>query len=362
MPLGRQINYLSQINVFPPANVCDYVLLDLPQFPDGSYYYGSYAFLNQSNRSGHRFLFTVDMDAANIANRMMVFNSPSFNQGTQFIQTSMWPGRLLGYGTLHGWPIPSTRAEWSTAQVVLNFIYERFAQVISSSGVDEKDITNFFAFKPGVSGAQNLVYANFMSMLNGLKNLSLVIMLTISDEDQLVVMPSSAWDRPCQPLSDEPKMSTAVSLIANVTNPKVTFTLTISLRLDIFHNVSLSIINSNSLRRVYASRHNAAFFSTQCEQQLFGRDPTGASILDVGNGGCAFASGPSQQYEVISFETPKTIRSKMVATYRRLGYAKTDTHVIGWTVYNVTLGLAPDTCNGNSNRFNEIRKIVDENK
>ncbi|KAL1425032.1 hypothetical protein MTO96_019540 [Rhipicephalus appendiculatus] len=348
MPRGRQINYLSKVNLFPPANVCDYVLLDLPQHATGSYHYESYEFLRQINTSGYRFLFTVDMDAADISNRMVAFNSPVFNQSTQVVQTSLRPGRLLGYGTLHGWPIPSTTAELSTAQAVLNVIYERLAQVINSSGVDEKDITNFFAFKPRVTRAQNHYYANFMSMLNGLNNLSLVIMLTISDEDQLVVMPSSTWNRLCQPLEDEPKMYTAVGLIANVTNPRVTFTLTISLRLDIFHNVSLATISSLYLRKLKSAGHNAVFFSTLCEQLLFGRDPTGVSILDVGHANCAFASGPSQQNEVITFETPRSVRNKMVATYRRLDYAKTDTHVVGWTVYNVTLGLAPDTCNGKS--------------
>ncbi|KAH7987089.1 hypothetical protein HPB52_024527 [Rhipicephalus sanguineus] len=135
---------------------------------------------------------------------------------------------------------------------------------------------------------------------------------TLRDEHQLEVASSSAWNRICQPVPNAPKMSTAVDLIANVSHPKVNFTLTISLRLDIFRQVSLAALNSRSLRRIVSTGHDAVFFSTQCEQQLFARDPTGLSILDIGNGSCAFAWGPSQVFEVITFETPKTVRSKDV--------------------------------------------------
>ncbi|KAL1469457.1 hypothetical protein MTO96_025065 [Rhipicephalus appendiculatus] len=359
MPLGRQIIYSSQINLFPPADVCDYVLLDLPQNADASYHYGSYEFLRKIDTAGYRFLFTVDMDAANISNRMVAFNSPIFNRSTKSIQTSLYPGRLLGYGTLHGWPIPQTAVELSTAQAVLNVIYERFAQVINSSGIDEKDITNFFAFKPRVE----------YSAKARLRQLHVDAQWTqqpkLSDHaDHIRRRPEGSHAL----FSLEPYLPTFelraqnVSLVANITNPRVTFTLTISLRLDIFHGVSLAAMNVLALLTIRSGGHSAVFFSTECEQLLFGRDPTGVSILNVGKGHCAFAWGPSQLNEVITFETPRTVRNKMVATYRHLGYAKTDTHVIGWTVYNVTLGLAPDTCNGYSNRFNQIRKIVDENK
>ncbi|KAH7975691.1 hypothetical protein HPB52_004579 [Rhipicephalus sanguineus] len=267
----------------PPPNMCDYIILDLPQFPDGSYEYGSYEFLSRSRSSGYRLLLTVNMDAANVGNNLVALNSPDFSQSTQRIQHTLG---LFGYGTLRGWPVPRTTTELSAAQAVLNVIYERLAQVLNGSGVHESSIANFFGFKPRVTTSQWKDYASFVSMLNGL-------------------------------------------------------------RLDIFRQVSLAALNSRSLRRIVSTGHDAVFFSTQCEQQLFARDPTGLSILDIGNGSCAFDLGP---------------KPKMVATYRHLGYAKTDTHVIGWTVYNVTLGLAPNVCNGDSSRFNEIRKIVDENK
>ncbi|XP_075728909.1 uncharacterized protein LOC119164994 [Rhipicephalus microplus] len=345
----------------PPASVCDYLMVDVPQSPNGSYNQWSYSFLLQRNTSGHRFLFTVDMSGVNMVAKIRAIQSANFDQGTMQLQHSLWPGRLVGYGTLHGWTIPHTQRDYTTSKNLLELIYKRFAQAIQSSGIDEKDVTNFFAFKPRVNRTTNIDYVNFVNMLNELNNLRLVIMLTISDEDQLVVMPSSAWNHVCQPLNDEPLMSTAVGLIADIANPKVTFTLTISLRLDIFHDVSLAVLSDYSLPRVNSNGHDAVFFSTQCERQLFGRDPTGSSILDVRDGSCAFAWGPSQQSEVITFETPRTIRTKMVATYHKLGYTRTKTYVVGWTVYNVTLGLAPASCNGSSNRLNAIRKIVDEN-
>ncbi|KAL3192582.1 hypothetical protein MRX96_058996 [Rhipicephalus microplus] len=250
------------------------------------------------NTSGHRFLFTVDMSGVNMVAKIRAIQSANFDQGTMQLQHSLWPGRLVGYGTLHGWTIPHTQRDYTTSKNLLELIYKRFAQAIQSSGTDEKDVTNFFAFKPRVNRTTNIDYVNFVNMLNELNNLRLVIMLTISDEDQLVVMPSSAWNHICQPLNDEPQMSTAVDLIADIAHPKVTFTLTISLRLDIFHDVNLAELSDYSLPR-------------QCERQLFGRDPTGSSILDVRSGSCAFAWGPSQQSEVITFETPRTIRTKV---------------------------------------------------
>ncbi|XP_075526728.1 uncharacterized protein LOC142558481 [Dermacentor variabilis] len=151
------------------------------------------------------------------------------------------------------------------------------------------------------------------------------------------------------------RKSDAVDLIGNVVDPKVTFTVTISLRLDIFRGVSLAALGSRRvLRASRAQGHRAVFFNTNCQQQLFGRDPTGSSVLDVRNGSCVFAWGASQIDEVITFDTPKTVRQKMVATYQRLGYGKTDKHVIGWTVYNVTLGMAPQQCNGTANRIEQV--------
>ncbi|KAL3224995.1 hypothetical protein MRX96_026183 [Rhipicephalus microplus] len=290
----------------PPASVCDYLMVDVPQSPNGSYNQWSYSFLLQRNTSGHRFLFTVDMSGVNMVAKIRAIQSANFDQGTMQLQHSLWPGRLVGYGTLHGWTIPHTQRDYTTSKNLLELIYKRFAQAIQSSGTDEKDVTNFFAFKPRVNRTTNIDYVNFVNMLNELNNLRLVIMLTISDEDQLVVMPSSAWNHICQPLNDEPQMSTAVDLIADIAHPKVTFTLTISLRLDIFHDVNLAELSDYSLPRVNSNGHDA-----QCERQLFGRDPTGSSILDVRSGSCAFAWGPSQQSEVITFETPRTIRTKV---------------------------------------------------
>ncbi|KAL1414952.1 hypothetical protein MTO96_007089 [Rhipicephalus appendiculatus] len=98
-----------------------------------------------------------------------------------------------------------------------------------------------------------------------------------------------------------------------------------------------------------------------CGVQLFIRDPMGASIVYINQDTCAFAPGGNFS-TLLSFETPNTIRRKMIETYRSMTYSRTATHVVGWTVYNVTAGLAPPECLGYHNRITEIRKVIDENK
>ncbi|XP_054926806.2 uncharacterized protein [Dermacentor andersoni] len=138
--------------------------------------------------------------------------------------------------------------------------------------------------------------------------------------------------------------------------------MTLSLRLDLFAGVSLANVQGDPLQQVPCRFHKAAWFSDLCESQLFGRLATGASIYYIDGTGCAFAEGNDTTNTVISFETPRTIRHKMVETYRKIGYDRTDKYVINWVVYNMTYGLAPDVCNGAHHRILEIRKIIDENK
>ncbi|KAL1470511.1 hypothetical protein MTO96_040375 [Rhipicephalus appendiculatus] len=95
--------------------------------------------------------------------------------------------------------------------------------------------------------------------------------------------------------------------------------------------------------------------------ELFERDKMGASIRYIDNNSCAFAPGLGST-AVITFDTPATVRRKMIETYRWIKYSNTSTYVVGWTVYNVTCGLAPEECLGHQNRIREIRKIIDENK
>ncbi|XP_075526389.1 uncharacterized protein LOC142558116 [Dermacentor variabilis] len=162
-------------------------------------------------------------------------------------------------------------------------------------------------------------------------------------------------------MSNEIKMMDAVDLIASVSAPKVNFTLTLSLRIDTFAHVRMSDIGTGDIGLVPSSNHSTGYYDKECKD-FFQHDSRGTSAVYFGGGDCMFAPKHGSHHSVVSFETPETVRHKMVAAYHRLGYAKTSQYVIGWSVYNVTHGMAPQSCNGTNNRINEIRKVIDDNK
>ncbi|XP_054924964.1 uncharacterized protein [Dermacentor andersoni] len=162
-------------------------------------------------------------------------------------------------------------------------------------------------------------------------------------------------------MSSEIKMMDAVDLIASVSAPNVIFTLTLSLRIDTFAHVLMSDIGTNDVGLVLSYDHSTGYYDKGCKD-FFQHDARGTSAVYFGGGDCMFAPKHGSPPSVVSFETPVTVRHKMVAAYRHLGYAKTSQYVIGWSVYNVTHGMAPQSCNGTNNRIDEIRKVIDDNK
>ncbi|XP_065288039.1 uncharacterized protein [Dermacentor albipictus] len=287
----------------PSSTLCDYILLDLPLAANGSFEFESYRFLTHA-RTRHRLLFHVDIDLNGVGGGLVLVSSSQFVDSVRNLQNSLSSSKLHGLGVLKGYPTLLSQLGRRSAIPYLGAIYEEFSKILRGTGVEQDKIKNFLAFNPGL--ITQYIYREQLQELNGITHLNFAIILTITNERVNEVYPSSAWDNRCLPQTNE---STMV-----------------------------------------------------CESQLFGRGPSGASIYYIGGSGCAFAEGNDTADTVVSFETPRTIRHKMVETYRKIGYDLTDQYVINWVVYNMTYGLAPDVCNGAHNRILEIRNVIDENK
>ncbi|XP_070393189.1 uncharacterized protein [Dermacentor albipictus] len=288
----------------PSPTLCDYFLLDLPFLPNGTFDRESYAFLS-GGHPGHKFLFHIQITWLNFGDFLNLINSVDFLRSTRLISTVLKPNQLHGFGTLNGLEILEYSAGGPVTTAYIEKIYRRFSEILRVTGTDATDIKNFFAFKPN-SNVIQYTYVQHLTTLNSVPDIMLVIILTITDEVLLEVYPSSAWNETCLPQRDQPNMT--------------------------------------------------------CGPHLFERDSTGASIHYIGGDRCAFAVSRDTTDAAISFETPLTIRHKMVETYRLIGYDLTDTFVVGWMVYNVTYGLAPENCSGRYNRIKAIRKVIDDNK
>ncbi|XP_075749280.1 uncharacterized protein LOC142814410 [Rhipicephalus microplus] len=157
-------------------------------------------------------------------------------------------------------------------------------------------------------------------------------------------------------------MNEAVSAILSIPNPKVNYTLTVSLRLDKFDSSVDPLFGIFTLFEYDTLSHVSSFFEPRCREEIFARYHRGENIVYLEDAYCAFAASAMNPSASVSFETPRTLRDKMRETYRMIGYSRTDTHVVGWTVYNVTNSLASPECGGYHNRINTIREIIDENK
>ncbi|XP_037273642.2 uncharacterized protein LOC119165634 [Rhipicephalus microplus] len=252
------------------------------------------------------------------------------------------------------------RSSWSTRAVHEGFLLQILTATLTAEGVPSSKICNFVAFRPSSFTARRGIYNALINGISGIEYISLVFLLTVTDESTKNVLPSSGWDKSCKPLESEVRMIDAVDLIASVSMPsRVKFTLAVSLRFDTFDSVGIADLGHGDVNVMLSSRHSAGFYERECED-FFQHDPKVKSAVYFGGGGCMFAPKHGTR-SVVSFETPGTLRNKMVAVYRRLGWSLTAAYVIGWSVFNVTRGLAPQQCNGPDNRIKQIRKVLDNN-
>ncbi|XP_065280544.1 uncharacterized protein [Dermacentor albipictus] len=282
----------------PEPGLCDYIVLDIPQTPDGKFESDGYEFLKRPT-STSKYMFSM--------NFRLVSSSSTFldkatltDSGREILQSLP----LRGFGFLGGVLQPNassfSRATLANYALVLKFFYARFTEVLRGLGVPKGEVVNFFAFKPANLASSAPFYEG---LLEGLKDipgdhLHLVILLTITTEKGLLVQPSSAWDNHCLASDSEPTIECG-NLHAGITVDRI---------------------------------------------MTFG-------------GGCQFVQYAPM--DVATFETLETLQPKMSLAHFTLDVSTASGHTVGWLVYNVTGGLAPPLCGGSQHRLKKIREMID---
>lgn len=346
---------LSQ--TLPNPGVCDFVVLDLPFTSNGTYPPDSYEFL--PNGTAYKYLFTISVIEGSYKRTQTALRSQLFKETARTIrQVQRLP--LYGFGILRDLPIPSSNLLAGGTAGPLSSVYKLLTNILIKEGVRSSEIRNFVAFKPFSLTLRRGIYEGLLNAIARIGTISMIFILTVTDEQSKFVLPSSAWDESCLPLSNEVKMKDVVDLISSIPSPNVIFTLTLSLRFDTFSHVRMVDLGHSDVTLMLSYDHSSDYYDRGC-RDFFQHDAKGACAVYFGGGGCMFAPKHGT-HGVVSFDTPETLRHKIVATYRHLGYGMTNTYVIGWSVYNVTHGLAPKQCNGTDNRISQVRKVLDENK
>ncbi|XP_070393181.1 probable maltase-glucoamylase 2 isoform X2 [Dermacentor albipictus] len=302
----RRSEVMSQ--VVPRPTFCDYTILDLPMLPGTIYSEQSYNFLKGAT-AGHKFLFHIPIQPSKETWFQDLINTQDFITCTANIQTALRPNKVHGFGTINGLGLLESTMDDQAMIAYLDIIYKRFSNVVSTTGTAASAIKNFYAFKPSSSVIRD-TYVQYLTTLNSVMDIGLVIILTITDENMPEVYPSSAWDATCLPDLGQPNMFDAVSAILQVPNPNVNFSLALSLRFDLFNEADFSKLHATTLSRIACTSHKAFWFTTTCWHHLYRKDPTGASIHYIGGDKCAFAESSDTTGAVISLETRATIRHK----------------------------------------------------
>ncbi|KAH7975693.1 hypothetical protein HPB52_004581 [Rhipicephalus sanguineus] len=302
--ISDQFYLLSQ--TVPRHGLCDFVVLDLPLWPNGTYPPDSYDFL--PNGTGYKFLFTINVIDGHLVLTQIVLNTPNFKNSVRRIR-KLQGLPLYGFGILNDLRIPTSAALAKESADPLRAL----TNALRTEGVSSSEVRNFIAFRPSSYTLRRDIYQALLNVINSIRTIRLVFLLTLTLESTKYALPSSAWDQSCQPLTNEVKMMDVVDLIASVWAPKVNFTLTVSLRFDTF---------------------------------------THLRIADLGHGDVDL---------MLSYDHASGYYERMVAAYRHLGYSRTREYIIGWSVFNVSQGLAPQQCNGTDNRINQIREVLDDN-
>ncbi|KAL1414957.1 hypothetical protein MTO96_007093 [Rhipicephalus appendiculatus] len=295
----------------PSSSVCDYTLLDLPLSPNWTYEDTSYDFLINKG-TDHQLLFSVDLNWADTSISTRALLSRQFRHSLDVARSMLRRQRIHGLGIIKDLPSLIT---WDQRKPLLEVIYNNFNFVMTTIGVDRDDTKNFFAFQPDDTFTPSK-YHDYLSLLNSIHGLSIVIILTITDENILEVVPSSSWNRSCLPQLSQPTMEDAVSAILSIPDPKVNYTLTVSLRLDEFSSFSIVSLFSHTsyLKRYPIQSHKSFFFELTCRREIYGRDPQGTTIYYVASPNCAFSSGGTVSDTMVTLETPRTVRHKVDET------------------------------------------------
>ncbi|XP_070396707.1 uncharacterized protein [Dermacentor albipictus] len=305
-------------------------------------------------------MFSIRVPSTEVLSRRSTFlgKATLSSTGRKILQTLL-PMRGFGFlgevSPLN--PSGSTRGSLADYTRWLKFCYARFTEVLRGLGIARDEVINFFAFKPLNLAWRAPSYERLLEGLNTIPgdHLHLVMLLTITNETSLLVQPSSSWDKHCLSSNSDPTIKEAVELIAKVKSPVFTFALTLSLRFDIFEDVMVTSLGTTDLDNAYGTDHRSVSYESECIK-LHAGIPF-HRITNVAVGECAFAQYTPM--DVATFETSESVEEKMRLAYETLDLLKATSHTVGWLVYNVTRGLAPELCGGRQHRLKKIREIID---
>lgn len=341
----------------PSPALCDYVVLDIPHAPDGTYDRAAYSFLKHRGNLS-KYMLTVDLNNVVLVSPKDI-NTPLLTLTALEIRRTV---QLYGFG-FYG-DVEWLNASSYSPNIVRNnarylqFFYEGFTEVITALGVHESEVANFFAFRPFNLASRAPSYQGLLEGLNSIPSVELrfVILLTITSERALVVQPSSSWDWLCTVSANEPTIKDAVELIATIRQPAFTFIMAVSLRWDLFSGLKITRVATRKLNVILGTAHRVFRYEEECSS-VFRRSSGRGGVLYAGDGGCAFAKvGIS---DLATFETRGTLEHKMTHAYQYLNQLTKGSHRMGWLAYNATGGLAPQECDGIEHRLKKMREIVD---
>ncbi|XP_070392334.1 uncharacterized protein [Dermacentor albipictus] len=338
--------------IVPNNTICDYIILNIKQSPDGSYNDTSYMFLRAHT---NRYLFTLDNSVTFREMKDKLLEQP-FMTSVNMIREIL---DLHGFGIF---TLDTYTALTYTATDIdfLNLIFQHLNQMLNKLG----GLTpfNFFAFKLRHPKRAFAEYVEFLQKINGIT--SIVIILTTTDVKSLQVQPSTARDTHCLYHFTEPTLEDALNLIVGVQAPLNRFALTLSLRMDVYRDTLLSNIYQTlpgqTLAHARSDEHVLRNFDMECWRAVYKHDPTGYSFKYLLKGCCNFANYSGLGLAgVATFETSRSIQDKMTSSKRFLqNLSIVSTHVVGWLAHDVTFNLAPEQCGGEANRLLKMRELV----
>ncbi|XP_070392338.1 uncharacterized protein [Dermacentor albipictus] len=336
----------------PNNTICDYIILNIKQSPDGSYNGSSYMFLRAHT---NRYLFTLDNSVTFHEMKDRLLKQPFMTSVNKIREILDLHG--FGFFTLDTTDV----LDYTDTDIdFLKLIFQHLNQILNKLGV----LTpfNFFSFKLENPRLTLVEYATFLDKINGIA--SIVIIFTTTDVQSLQPQPSTAWNLHCLYSFIEPTLEDALNLIYNVPEPLNRFALTLSLRMDVYRKTDLSDIYQTSpdetLAEARSDQHLLRNFDEECYPAVYRNDPTGYYFKYLSKGCCNFAKYTGQAVKgVASFETSRSIEDKMTSSksmLQQLGIHST--HIVGWLAHDVTFNLARELCGGKANRLLKMRELV----
>ncbi|XP_070392299.1 uncharacterized protein [Dermacentor albipictus] len=287
----------------PKATVCDYIIVDSAQLPDGGYEYSSYGFLRNINR----YLFTIDNGGV-LQDVEKKISSSKFNQVVRYLNNIL---TFKGCGMFE--ELSSAGSTRTPAEVTsLRSLYKTLHENLQTAGI--KTPFTFYGFRPYKLEPNFDTYTQFMQSISGMA--SVIIILTITEGGNNQPEPPGAWDSSCLYYDSQTRIEDAVRLISMVTPPMNMFALAISFRIDVFPKVQLSQIRQNTttpgLEHVGgSSNHIIQDFKDVCDEGVYKSDMQGVNFKYFPDGCCTFAKFTDQFHSgVASFETAQSIQDK----------------------------------------------------